>query len=279
LLPELKADELSTTISELSAFLNRYYVAPSGKEAAVFLHDKYAKFAQEHPNAEVSYFENTFLQPSIIARIKGNGPRADEVVILGGHEDSVAGGAASRAPGADDDASGSSAVLEVFRVLTKNKFQPDRTIEFHAYAAEEVGLRGSQAIAQDYRQKGIKVAGMMQLDMTSYTKAGLLPVVGLIHDFVNLTLTKFVSQLIDTYSNIGWVETRCGYACSDHASWTRAGYPSSFPFEGRFSDSNPFIHSASDTLSRLSMEHGLEFAKIGLSFLVELSLPDTTRSK
>ena len=39
---------------------------------------------------------------------------------------------------------------QVFRALIKAQFVPDRTVEFHAYAAEEVGLRGSQAIAQAY---------------------------------------------------------------------------------------------------------------------------------
>jgi len=272
LLPELKVEELRTSIEELSAFFNRYYAAQYGKDAAVFIHDKYAKYAENHPNAEVTYFEHPWIQPSVIGRIKGQGPLADEIVILGGHEDSIAGGATSRAPGADDDASGTSTALEVFRVLTKNKFQPDRTLEFHAYAAEEVGLRGSQAIADSYRRQGIKVAGMMQLDMTCYTRPGILPVVGLMHDFVNLTLTKFIGEVINTYANIGWVETRCGYACSDHASWTRAGYPSCLPAEGRFADSNPNIHTARDTLDKLSLEHGIEYAKIGLAFLVELGL-------
>ena len=43
-----------------------------------------------------------------------------------------------QAPGADDDASGSATILEVFRTMMKNRFEPDRTVEFHAYAAEEV---------------------------------------------------------------------------------------------------------------------------------------------
>ncbi len=64
-------------------------------------------------------------------------------------------------------ASGSSSVLEVFRVLAKNGFRGSRSIEFHAYAAEEVGLRGSQAIASTYQKEGKVVAGMMQLG-TSY---------------------------------------------------------------------------------------------------------------
>jgi hypothetical protein len=58
-------------------------------------------------------------------------------------------------------------VLEVFRVLAKNGFRGSRSIEFHAYAAEEVGLRGSQAIASTYQKEGKVVAGMMQLGASS----------------------------------------------------------------------------------------------------------------
>jgi len=220
----------------------------------------------------VNYFQHSFVQPSVIAKIKGSNPDAEGIVIIGGHEDSTAGGATRRSPGADDDASGTSTVLEVFRVLMENNFRPVRDIEFHAYAGEEGGLLGSQAIARAYQQGGVKVFGMLQLDMTGYTPAGKPPVVGLMFDFVNLTLTRFVSTLIDTYADIGWVETRCGYGCSDHASWTRFGYPSAMPAETRFSDSNPNIHTAQDTLDKLSREHSIQYAKIALSFAVELGL-------
>jgi leucyl aminopeptidase len=54
---------------------------------------------------------------------------------------------------------------------------------------------------------------MMQLDMTAYTTEGKEPVVGLMQDYVDPALTAFVAKLIDTYANIGWTGTRCGYAC------------------------------------------------------------------
>jgi len=162
----------------------------------------------------------------------------------------------------------------VFRVLAATGFKPQRTLEFHAYSAEEVGLLGSQAIAQAYQREGKIVAGMIQFDMTGYVAPGQIPRVGLIQDFVNPQLTTFVGQLIDAYANIGWVGSRCGYACSDHASWTRAGYMSSFPFEGPFNQANPNIHTTRDTIDRLSMEHAVEFAKIGVGFAVEMGIVD-----
>jgi len=57
--------------------------------------------------------------------------------------------------------------MEAFRVLVSNNFKPNATVEFHLYAGEEMGLLGSQAIAKAYRDQGVKVRGMLQLDMTA----------------------------------------------------------------------------------------------------------------
>jgi len=270
----VKTESVRKTIEQLSSFHNRYYRSETGKDAATYIFNRFKELAKGDPNIEVNFFPNTFLQPSVIARIKGKDKvKSSEVVVIGGHEDSVAGsGLTARAPGADDDGSGTSTVLEVFKVLTEANFQPDRTVEFHTYAGEEAGLLGSQAIANSYKSKGINVYSMMQFDMTGYVKPGTTPAIGLIHDFVNPELTKFVGLLINAYCDIAWVETKCGYACSDHASWNRAGYASSFPFESKFSDLNPNIHTASDTLQWLSMDHSVEFAKLGVAYVVELSL-------
>lgn len=72
-----------------------------------------------------------------------------------------------RAPGADDDGSGTVNVMEAFRVLVVNGFKPTATVEFHLYAGEEAGLLGSNAIARSYKSSGIAVAGMLNLDMTA----------------------------------------------------------------------------------------------------------------
>jgi leucyl aminopeptidase len=190
-------------------------------------------------------------------------------------------------------ASGSSSVLEVFRVLAQNGFRGSRSIEFHAYAAEEVGLRGSQAIASAYQKEGKVVAGMMQLgtlapplgvadgadlfaeptkttDMVGYVYKNN-PVYAVVTDYVSAPLTQFVRELATEYSGLPIKDTKCGYGCSDHASWTKAGYPSAFPFETEFNQDNPNIHSPSDTLDKISTEHARVFAQVGLAFAVELA--------
>jgi len=129
LLELLDDQQIPRMISLLSAFPTRFYTSASGEEAVEFLVTEFQRHSAHRPDVVVAKFANTFRQPSIIARMEGEGPNADEVVIIGAHVDSTSNGAT--APGADDDASGTAIVLEVFRVLSTSNFKPKRTIEFH----------------------------------------------------------------------------------------------------------------------------------------------------
>jgi leucyl aminopeptidase len=74
-----------------------------------------------------------------------------------------------RAPGADDDASGSGTCLQVLRTLVKQSFVPpaNLALEFHWFAAEEGGLLGSQDVAAAYEKEGKKIKGMLHMDSKS----------------------------------------------------------------------------------------------------------------
>jgi leucyl aminopeptidase len=273
-IPALSADDLRNSIVFLSSYETRYYTSDTGVQAAEWIQSQFQAVAAQYGRSDitVSLFDHVWAQPSVVARIQG-ATNGDEVVVIGAHEDSTTQAIFNKkAPGADDDASGTSTVLEVFRALVSAGFVPDRTIEFHTYAAEEVGLRGSQAIAASYANSGVNVVAMMQLDMTGYI--GSQEVFGLITDYVDPSLTNFVAELANVYSDLPVSRSTCGYACSDHASWYKAGYPSSFPFEAAFGDDNPDIHSAQDTIDKLSIPHAMEFAKVAVGFAVELGLTD-----
>jgi leucyl aminopeptidase len=54
------------------------------------------------------------------------------------------------------------------------------------------------------------------------------------------SLTEFNKKLVDMYLDIPWVDTKCGYACSDHASFSKAGYPSSFTIGKFMNDSTSY---------------------------------------
>ena len=62
-----------------------------------------------------------------------------------------------------------------------------------------------------------------------------------------------------------------GYACSDHASASKAGYPSAFVIESDFTSSNKRIHTTQDTIDKLDFNHMLQHAKLTLGTVYELA--------
>jgi leucyl aminopeptidase len=139
-----------------------------------------------------------------------------------------------------------------------------------AYAAEEVGLRGSLRIARDYQQRGVDVVGALQLDMTNYR--GSDKDIWLMKDFTSAAQNGFLGRLLDTYVGASWGLDACGYACSDHASWHRTGVPASMPFEARMRDRNRAIHTRKDTLetSGPGAEHAVKFGRLAAAYAIEL---------
>jgi hypothetical protein len=104
---------------------------------------------------------------NVVATLKGTDPTAaDRVYVVGGHYDSRASDpvdGTSDAPGANDDASGTSATLELARVIAPRP--TDATIVFIAYAGEEQGLYGSAHIAQVAKDEGWNVQGVLNMNI------------------------------------------------------------------------------------------------------------------
>jgi leucyl aminopeptidase len=270
LLPEIKQENILATIKHLSSYKNRYYQTASGVEAAKWIAQNLKEIAKNRSDISVDLFTHRkWKQPSVIATIKGESP---EVIVIGGHLDSISGyfGGDTKAPGADDNASGIATWTEVFRVLVKSDYKPKKTLQFMGYAGEEKGLLGSQEIAAFYRKNKTNVLGVVQLDMTNFK--GAEKDIYLMTDFTNAAQNNFIGALIDTYVKVPWGLDKCGYGCSDHASWHKEGYPASMPFESSFSGMNHAIHTPNDTLklSGDNASHAMKFAKMSLAFAVEM---------
>ena len=271
--------QILATVTALSTnFSNRYHAHPSGTASATWIRDLWAGYASGRPEVTVEFFSHAGItpQPSVVLTIPGS-TLADEVVILGAHQDSIRSGCSTNsnciAPGADDDASGIAAISEALRVALAAGFTPQRTVQFIAYAAEEVGLYGSTHIASTYLAANTNVVAVLQMDMTGYF--GSSEDIALISDFTHSDLTAFLGELLDTYQpDLVWTTTNCGYACSDHGPWTSRGYPAAFSFESRFGEHNPEIHTSNDTVATLgnSAAHAAKFSRLAAAFLVETSV-------
>jgi len=113
---------------------------------------------------------------------------------------------------------------------------------------------------------------MLQMDMTGWNPANNQNRVGIITDFTNADVSTVLRRCIETYAQLPHGDTRCGYACSDHASWNRAGYRSSFGFEvAVFGNLNRAIHTANDVVGILDLNRGAGFVKFSVGFVIELS--------
>lgn len=89
------------------------------------------------------------------------------VIVIGAHYDSISynfTSSAAYAPGADDDASGIAALLEIARIMSQHHHRA--TIIFVAFSAEEIQRTGSKAFVTDYLQaKGININAMLNMDI------------------------------------------------------------------------------------------------------------------
>ncbi|KAF7524931.1 hypothetical protein G7054_g11266 [Neopestalotiopsis clavispora] len=276
LLPSLNETNLKTTLTTFTSFHNRYYKSTYGQQSSAWLLKQVQAIidaAKPSANIMAMPFAHSWGQPSVIATIPGT---TANIVVLGAHQDSINARSPQTgvAPGADDDGSASMELLETFRVLLTDKQilagENVNTIEFHWYAAEEGGLLGSKAVFNSYKADGKVVKAMLNQDMAGYVKPGTTESIGLFTDYVDAALTTFVGKVIGAYSKLPAVETKCGYACSDHASARNAGYPSALISEAAFEDTSQLLHTAQDTLDTITFSHVIEMAKVALGFAYEL---------
>jgi hypothetical protein len=150
-----------------------------------YIRDQFQRFAARS-NGRMSVELQSYVQPpadrvpqptritNVIATLRGTDPKsADRVYVVGGHYDSRVTDvldATSDAPGANDDGSGTSAVLELARVMASRP--SEATIVFVAFAGEEQGLYGSNHFAEVAKAKGWNIQGVLNMDIVGSPNGG-----------------------------------------------------------------------------------------------------------
>lgn len=261
----------------LSNFPDRYADSQTGYKAALWFKSQMEALAKANHRTDVSVrLINTgsYQQPSVVAKV---GDSDLPGVVIGSHMDTLSiddifSDYGLPKPGADDDGTGSVTTLEVARIILSSGMQFKNPIYFMWYAAEEEGLVGSGYVVREFKRQNIPVLAVIHFDMTGYAYKND-PTIWIMDDYVNKDLSSFLSTLIKTYVKQPVGHSKCGYACSDHATWTKSGYPAVIAFETSMQTMNPYIHSSKDTMEKLSLNHMHDFAKLGLAFVVELASP------
>ncbi len=257
---------IEATVRFLSGFAHRR-AGRNGENEAILSFKALLEKTLEGAATVEEISHKSITQKSLRVRFEG-AEKPQEIVVLGGHIDSTSYGAA---PGADDNASGSSSLFEAIRILKALNLKHPRTIEVFFYGGEELGLLGSREIAAQYKKEKKDVVAALQLDMTLHPGSGKLKI-ATITDYTNASARQLLAELNTTYVGAGMMESKCGYGCSDHASWHRNGYAAAFPFEAKFSDSNDHIHTPNDVINeQSSFEHAAVFSKLALAFALEVA--------
>ncbi|KAF8691004.1 Zn-dependent exopeptidase, partial [Rhizoctonia solani] len=281
--PELKpmlemvnSTELRDYVTHLStAYRTRYYRHPNAREPTYWIE---AQFASWLGSNQTTVVENKFNQPNIVGRIEAkSGSSSAPIIILGAHLDSTS-QLPWVAPGADDDASGLSVVMAIMRILKANDYQGSYAIEAHAYAGEEGGLLGSDALARAYKDQGKEIRGMIEFEMVGYqpstsSNAGKSSTITVLADPVP-SMTSHMIKVVEAYVPTAELRSvNCGYGCSDHYSFFKEGYPvvclASYGPNDKYL--NPNYHAMSDTVDKLDFEKMTDFVRAGLAWVVEVA--------
>ncbi len=265
---QVSQTELENGVNDLVAFGTRRHGQPGSISAQNYIQAELASFG-----LSTSLFSFDGDADVVIGELPGQ-LDPTRIVIVGAHYDSInyAGSTAS-APGADDDASGTAGVIEIARILSQQDFA--YTIRFCAFAAEELGLVGSDAYASHLASIGADVVGMVQLDMTAYRAAGDTRSVDFVLNDTDPALNSFSMDCYAAY--VPQLTVKSGSmsgGTSDHRSFTRNGFPAIFPFEdlGQYS---PYIHTGNDTVGLSANDFVLatQITQGALATLAELARP------
>lgn len=205
-----------------------------------------AQFAGWGLDVEVMSFTMPYgpASDNVIATLTGT-TYPDEYVVLGGHYDSYS--YSGDAPGADDNASGTSGVMEIARILSEYEFE--RTIVFCAFSGEEYGLYGSAAYANRCANDGMNILGYFNMDMIGYLKPGHTTIKSsIIYPTSAKDLADFYTEIAAVYlPEFEITPASFSGGDSDHTSFNNNGYMGIFPFED-INNYSPYIHTSDDVV-------------------------------
>lgn len=260
---------LKNNIQTLQNFVTRDASTDECEEAGDFLEAAFLQFGIQ-VDQDPFNFEG-YSSRNIVGYLPGTtDPSA--VVIIGAHYDSYAEpDSTESAPGADDNASGTAAVLEAARIMSRYSFT--HSVKFMLFSAEEWGLYGSAHYARQAAQSGENIIAVINLDMISYTDA--LPED---LDVIANSNSKWLGNLLKTaaqnYSGIDVLSTVDGsYDYSDHSSFWDRGFPAVLCIED-YEDTNPYYHTTRDTLNRINLDFATQAARVCLAAAAQLAEPN-----
>ncbi|KAL1406984.1 hypothetical protein Q8F55_006397 [Vanrija albida] len=248
-----------------SGIVSRHSFTEGARVAAKWIKEKV-----EATGAECEYFSYLDgFSPDVLCTYPSN---STERVILSGHYDSRGSFGSTRAPGADDDGSGTSHVLAVAEGIKQHKITFDKRVTLAFFSGEEQGLWGSHYWAKSLAEANATVVLQIQADMLAYRVPGEPLQLGL-PATIELPeagwLVANVSALYAPELLVG----RTAACCSDHQSFISYGFPATQVFERAGWIADPMYHNSGDLADRegYDFEQIASIAKVTFATVLEVA--------
>lgn len=236
-------------------------MAAAGVDPSVFNGASEVKVVRGSGDAKLTYKLDSqdILVPNVIGLLEGSDPvLKEEVVGIGSHLDHLGVQNGVVYWGADDDGSGSTAILQIAKAMSVNPVKPKRSILFMAFAAEEMGLIGSGFYADNPIFPHSKMICELQMDMVGRNEEKPGEPASENIQTIHLVGSKRISTELDDlvneankYVNFTFEYDEEGvYTRSDHYNFAKHGIPIAFLFSGF----HPDYHQPTDTVDKINFE-------------------------
>jgi aminopeptidase YwaD len=268
LVAQVSLDTLRNLVARLEAFGTRNAAKQGSRQAAEWLAARFHAYGIR--DVEVRSWDQAFAG-NVIATMPGAGATPD-IYILGAHYDSVAPGS-SFEPGADDNGSGTAALLECARILAGRRLAA--TVRFIAFSAEEYGLVGSEVYAAQAEEFGEPIAAMINMDMIGHLAPDDVRDLDVIFDSRSAWLYEATAAAAAAHvPELPVVRGKLLIGSSDHASFWGHHFSAVLFFEDS-ADYSPFLHTPQDVTgpSYNDPELHLQCTRVALALLATLAGP------
>ncbi|HUQ79586.1 MAG TPA: M28 family metallopeptidase [Gemmatimonadaceae bacterium] len=214
-------------------------------------------FVQRYPIPGSRQGQTPRTAPNVVGMLEGSDPvLKNEYVVLSAHMDHVGIGAPVNGDsiynGADDDASGTAAVLELAEALTRPGARPKRSVLFLTVSGEEHGLWGSAWFSERPAVPVSHIVADLNIDMIGRNWKDTIVVIGKEHSDLGTTLNRVNRAHPELGMNAIddlWPDENF-YFRSDHYNFARKGVPVLFFFNG----THPDYHGPDDEANRIDAE-------------------------
>lgn len=187
-----------------------------------------------------------------------------KLVLVTAHYDSRGPSVSStteRAPGANDNGSGTGTLLQIAKLISDNKISFGYTVILIAFSGEEQGLYGSAYSAQMYKAEGADIVAVLNADMVAYRSPSETPQLAFVSRSSTLALNTLLANISKVYVSgltIG-TTTAC---CTDHASFYNQGYAATSFFERNGAIADPMYHKSGDLVNREGYDIAVQYPLI-----------------